>query len=33
MTYVRSPSGFRLEPVTVAARARFERWWASASLD
>jgi catechol 2,3-dioxygenase-like lactoylglutathione lyase family enzyme len=32
MTYVRSPSGFLLEPVTVAARPRFERWWAGASL-
>ena len=32
MTYVRSPSGFVLEPVTAAARPRFERWWAGASL-
>jgi len=28
MTYVRSPSGFLLEPVTSAARPRMERWWA-----
>ena len=28
MTYVRSPGGFRLEPVSVAVRPRFERWWA-----
>jgi catechol 2,3-dioxygenase-like lactoylglutathione lyase family enzyme len=33
MTYVRSPSGFLLEPVTAAARPRFELWWAGASLD
>ena len=33
MTYVRSPSGFLLEPVTAGARPRFERWWAGASLD
>jgi catechol 2,3-dioxygenase-like lactoylglutathione lyase family enzyme len=28
MTYVRSPSGFLLEPVSAAVRPRFERWWA-----
>jgi lactoylglutathione lyase len=28
MSYVRSPNGFLLEPVTSAARPRFERWWA-----
>jgi len=28
MTYVRSPGGFLLEPVSVAVRPRFERWWA-----
>jgi lactoylglutathione lyase len=32
MTYVRSPSGFLLEPVTVGARPRFERWWAGETL-
>ena len=33
MTYVRSPDGgFLLEPVTVAARPRFDRWWAGGSL-
>jgi catechol 2,3-dioxygenase-like lactoylglutathione lyase family enzyme len=30
MTYVRSPSGFLLEPVTSAVRPRFERWWSGA---
>jgi lactoylglutathione lyase len=33
MTYVRSPSGFLLEPVTSRARPRFERWWAGEALD
>jgi catechol 2,3-dioxygenase-like lactoylglutathione lyase family enzyme len=28
MTYVRSPAGFLLEPVSVAVRPRFELWWA-----
>lgn len=28
MTYVRSPSGFLLEPVKSSARPRMERWWA-----
>jgi catechol 2,3-dioxygenase-like lactoylglutathione lyase family enzyme len=28
MTYVRSPNGFLLEPVTSAVLPRFERWWA-----
>jgi catechol 2,3-dioxygenase-like lactoylglutathione lyase family enzyme len=33
MTYVRSPDGgFLLEPVTAAARPRFETWWAGGSL-
>lgn len=32
MTYVRSPSGFLLEPVNVAARPRFEQWWAGGRL-
>lgn len=32
-TYVRSPSGYLLEPVTVANKPRFERWWAGGSLD
>lgn len=32
MTYVRSPSGFLLEPVTSAVRPRFERWWAGGSF-
>jgi catechol 2,3-dioxygenase-like lactoylglutathione lyase family enzyme len=27
MTYVRSPTGFRFEPVSAAVRPRFERWW------
>ena len=31
-TYVRSPTGFLLEPVSVANRPRFERWWAGGSL-
>lgn len=26
-SYVRSPAGFLLEPVSVAARPRFDRWW------
>ena len=33
MTYVRSPTGFLLEPVTSRARPRFDRWWAGGSLD
>jgi hypothetical protein len=28
ITYVRSPSGFRLEPVTSAIQPLLERWWA-----
>jgi catechol 2,3-dioxygenase-like lactoylglutathione lyase family enzyme len=32
MSYVRSPNGFLLEPVTSAARPRFERWWAGGSF-
>jgi catechol 2,3-dioxygenase-like lactoylglutathione lyase family enzyme len=31
-TYVRSPQGFIVEPVTSANRARFEGWFAGASL-
>jgi catechol 2,3-dioxygenase-like lactoylglutathione lyase family enzyme len=31
-SYVRSPTGFLLEPVSVASRPRFERWWAGGSL-
>jgi lactoylglutathione lyase len=31
-TYVRSPSGFLLEPVSAAARSRFERWWTGSPL-
>ena len=31
-SYVRSPSGFLLEPVTRAALPAFERWWAGGSL-
>ena len=32
MTYVRSPSGFLLEPVSAAARPRMERWWAGGAF-
>ena len=32
MTYVRSPSGFLLEPVSSAARPRMESWWAGGSF-
>jgi catechol 2,3-dioxygenase-like lactoylglutathione lyase family enzyme len=31
-TYVRSPSGYLVEPVAVANKPRFERWWAGGSL-
>lgn len=31
-TYVRSPSGYLVEPVSVANKPRFERWWAGGSL-
>ena len=31
-SYVRSPTGFLLEPVTRAALPAFERWWAGGSL-
>jgi len=31
-TYVRSPSGFLLEPVSSTNRAMFERWWAGEPL-
>lgn len=33
MTYVRSPTGFLLEPVTTAVRPRFEQWWAGGPFD
>ncbi len=32
-SYVRSPSGFLLEPVTEANKPRMERWFAGGSLD
>lgn len=32
MTYVRSPNGFLLEPVTSAVRPRFERWFAGGAF-
>lgn len=32
MTYVRSPTGFLLEPVSAAARPRMERWWGGGSF-
>ena len=31
-TYVRSPSGYLVEPVSIASKPRFERWWAGGSL-
>ena len=31
-SYVRSPSGYLVEPVAIASKARFERWWAGGSL-
>ena len=31
-TYVRSPSGYLAEPVAIASKPRFERWWAGGSL-
>ncbi|MEP7047364.1 MAG: VOC family protein [Ilumatobacteraceae bacterium] len=31
-TYVRSPSGYLVEPVSVGSKPRFERWWAGGSL-
>ena len=31
-TYVRSPSGYLVEPVSIGAKPRFERWWAGGSL-
>jgi Glyoxalase/Bleomycin resistance protein/Dioxygenase superfamily len=31
-TYVRSPSGYLVEPVSSASRPRFERWWAGGLL-
>lgn len=32
-TYVRSPSGYLAEPVSINNKLRFERWWAGGSLD
>jgi hypothetical protein len=32
-SYVRSPTGFLLEPVTEANKSRMERWFAGGSLD
>jgi catechol 2,3-dioxygenase-like lactoylglutathione lyase family enzyme len=31
-TYLRSPQGVLVEPVSSASRPRFERWWAGGSL-
>jgi catechol 2,3-dioxygenase-like lactoylglutathione lyase family enzyme len=31
-TYVRSPSGYLVEPVSIASKPRFERWWVGGSL-
>ena len=31
-TYVRSPAGYLVEPVSRASKPRFERWWAGGSL-
>jgi Glyoxalase/Bleomycin resistance protein/Dioxygenase superfamily len=31
-TYVRSPTGFLLEPVALENKPRFERWWAGGSF-
>lgn len=31
-TYVRAPSGYLVEPVAIASKPRFERWWAGGSL-
>ena len=31
-TYVRSPMGYLVEPVSLANKPRFERWWAGGSL-
>jgi hypothetical protein len=31
-TYMRSPGGLLVEPIAVASRPRFERWWAGGSL-
>lgn len=32
MAYLRSTDGTLIEPVSVAAKPRFERWWAGGSL-
>lgn len=32
MSYLRSPSGLRLEPVSSRFKSKFERWWAGAAL-
>jgi catechol 2,3-dioxygenase-like lactoylglutathione lyase family enzyme len=31
-TYVRLPTGYLVEPVSIASKPRFERWWAGGSL-
>lgn len=31
-TYVRSPAGYLVEPVSSASRPRFERWWSGGPL-
>lgn len=31
-TYVRSPSGILVEPVSIAVRPAFEQWWAGGEL-
>ena len=31
-SYARSPSGYLVEPVAIASKPRFERWWAGGSL-
>ena len=32
-TYLRSPNGILVEPLAVASKARFERWWAGGPLE
>ena len=32
LTYVRSPSGYLAEPISIASKPRFERWWAGGAL-
>ncbi len=31
-SYVRSPSGYLVEPISITSKPRFERWWAGGSL-